>query len=291
MPEQAKQIRKRIRSVSSTRKITRTMEMVATAKLKAAQQRVAGSGPYLQKLRELLRAIAGSGVEVGRWPHFEKREGRRTLLFVLTANRGLCGAFNTNLIRLGKRVFDEKLAAGHDVTLLVGGRKGAAAYRFQGLPVAASYVKELRDKPEPADADFFAKILVEPFLQGKFDEVLVVYPHWINAARQPPTVLELLPIQPEKAAEAPAIPPIFEPSAEAILDALLPLYLRQQVYSVLAEAVAAEQLSRRLAMKLATDNAQEMVLSLTRKLNNARQAQITKEIAELLGGVEALKKK
>jgi len=291
MPEQTKQIRKRIKSVSSTKKITRTMEMVATAKLKAAQQRVAGSGPYLDHLRGLLRSIAASGVDVSRWPHFERREGKRTLLFVLAANRGLCGAFNANLIRLGRKVYEEKRSNGHEVRLVVGGRKATVAYRFLGMPIEGSFLKELKDKPEPSDADFFSKVLVEPFLKREVDEVLVVYPHWLNAARQPPTVLELLPIVPEKVEETAALPPIFEPSPEAILDALLPLYLRQQVYSVLAESVAAEQLARRLAMKLATDNAEEMVTNLTRKYNNARQAQITKEIAELLGGVEALKKK
>jgi F-type H+-transporting ATPase subunit gamma len=121
------------------------------------------------------------------------------------------------------------------------------------------------------------------------DEVLVVYPHWESVGRQPPTVLRLLPIAPEGATGAPAVEPLFEPSAEEILDRLLPLYGRQIMYSVLAEAVASEQLARRMAMKLATDNASDMVNHLTRQYNKARQAQITKEIAEILGGAEALK--
>jgi F-type H+-transporting ATPase subunit gamma len=290
MPEQAKVIRKRIKSVSATKKITRTMEMVATAKLKQAQQRVQSSGPYLHNLRLLMREIGASGVDVARWPHFEVRDGRRTLLFVLTANRGLCGAFNANLIRLGRDTFREREAAGHSVRLRVAGRKGIVAYRYQGFRAEKTYMAELKDRPTPEDAEFFLKELVTPFLEKEVDEVLVVYPHWESLARQPPTVLRLLPIAPEESVQASGVPPLFEPSAEVILDRLLPLYLRQTVYSVLAEAVASEQLARRMAMKLATDNAEDMVTHLTRQYNKARQAQITKELAEIMGGVEALKK-
>jgi len=298
MPEQPKVIRKRIKSVSSTRKITRTMEMVAGAKLRAAQQRVQSSGPYLRQLRELLREIGGSGIDVARWPHFQVRDGKRTLLFVITANRGLCGGFNANLMRLGRQTRERLLAEGHEVTLHIGGRKGIAQARFQGIPLAGGYIDEMSDRPTPEHASFFQKVLVDPFLDGEVDEVLLVYPHWRSATSHPPTVLTLLPIAPETGADADgeagrapraSIPPLFEPSPEAILEQLLPLYLRQTIYSVLAEAVAAEQFARRMAMKLATDNANEMVNSLTRDYNKARQALITKELAEILGGAEALK--
>ncbi|MHC4930637.1 MAG: ATP synthase F1 subunit gamma [Planctomycetota bacterium] len=289
MPEQAKIIRKRIKSVSSTRKITRTMEMVAGAKLRAAQERVQSSGPYMEQLWALMREIGASGVDVARWPHFEVREGKRTLLFVLTANRGLCGGFNANLIRLGKQTYDEKIAAGHDVKLYVAGRKGIMAFRYQGVAAERTYIEELVDRPQPADAAFFLKELTEPFLRGEVDEVLVVYPHWINSARQPPTVGRLLPIAPEDAETGSHVTPLFEPSPEEILDRLLPLYLRQSIYSMLLEEVASEQLARRVAMKLATDNAEEIVTNLTRQYNRARQALITKELAEILGGSEALK--
>jgi len=291
MAEQPKVIRKRIKSVSSTKKITRTMEMVAGAKLRVAQARVQSSGPYLDNLRGLMREIGASGVDVSRWPQFEAREGKRTLLFVLTSNRGLCGAYNANLIRLGTKTIEEKRAAGHDVTVYVGGRKGVTALRYRGYTPERAYVDELTDKPTPADAEFFLKELSEPFLSGDVDEVLIVSPHWISAGRQPATVLRFLPIAPEagEATAAGGVPPLFEPSAEAILDQLLPLYLRQTLYSVLAEAVASEQFARRTAMKLATDNADEMVTNLTRAYNSARQAMITKELAEIIGGAEALK--
>jgi len=217
------------------------------------------------------------------------RPGKRTLLLVMTANRGLCGAFNANLVRLGRDTYRQKVAAGFEVRVRVAGRKGITAFRYQGIKAEKTYIAELVDKPTTKDAEFFLKELVGPFLANEVDEVLVVYPHWESVGRQPPTVLRLLPIAPEGPSGASAIPPLFEPSAEEILDRLLPLYGRQLMYSILAEAVASEQVARRMAMKLATDNASDMVTHLTRQYNKARQAQITKEIAEILGGSEALK--
>jgi F-type H+-transporting ATPase subunit gamma len=289
MPEQPKVIRKRIKSVTSTKKITRTMEMVATAKLKQAQQRVASSGPYLESLRQLMAEIGASGVDVSKWPHFEVRPGNRTLLFVITANRGLCGSFNTNLVRLARDTYKEKVAEGNDVRLFVAGKKGNSALRFQGYTPERTYIEQLSDRPTPDDAEFFLGELMTPFLENEVDEVLVVYPHWESLGRQPATLLRLFPIAPEGVSAASGPPPLFEPSAEEILDRLLPLYGRQIMYSVLAEAVASEQVARRIAMKLASDNASDMVNLLTRQYNRARQALITKEIAEILGGSEALK--
>ncbi len=290
MAEQAKVIRKRIKSVSSTKKITKTMEMVAGAKLRVAQKAVQNSGPYLDQLRNLMREIGASGIDVSRWPQFEQRAGKRTLIFVLTANRGLCGGYNANLIRLGKKAYDEKVADNHNVELRVGGRKGVAAFRYQGVPFSKSYVDEIQDRPKPEDASFFLKELTDPFMKGEVDEVFVVYSHWISPAKQPPTLLKLLPITPDEgeSKKSAEMPPLFEPSPEVILDQLLPLYLRQTIYAILTEAVACEQFARRMAMKLATDNAEEMVTNLTREYNKARQAQITKELAEIIGGAEAL---
>jgi F-type H+-transporting ATPase subunit gamma len=290
MPEQPKIIRRRIRSVSSTKKITHTMEMVATAKLKSAQQRVQSSGPYLENLRQLMGEIGASGVDVSKWPYFELRGGKRTLLFVVTANRGLCGGFNTNLVRLARNTYRAKEADGHQLRLFVAGKRGISSLRFQGFKLEKTYVAELSDRPTPQDAEFFLKELITPFLANEVDEVLVVYPHWESLGRQPPTVMKFLPIAPEGLSGPAGPPPLFEPSAEEILGRLLPLYGRQLMYSVLAEAVASEQVARRIAMKQATDNATDMVTNLTRQYNRARQALITKEIAEILGGAEAMKK-
>jgi len=289
MPEQPKVIRKRIKSVDSTQKITRTMEMVATAKLKSAHDRVASSGPYLANLRRIMGDISASGIDVTTWPQFEVREGKRTLLFVVSANRGLCGAFNTNLVRLTRDTYDAKVAAGHEVRLFAAGKKGISALRFAGYTPERTYVDELLDQPTIDEAGFFLNELVTPFVSREVDEVLVVYPHWESVGRQPPTVLQLLPIAPEAAETSAAGSPIFEPSAAEILSRLLPLYERQLMYAVLAEAVAGEQVARRMAMKLASDNAAEMVSDLSLQYNKARQALITKELAEIIGGVEALK--
>ena len=291
MPEQPKVIRNRIKSVSSTKKITRTMEMVATSKLRTAQQRVTSSGPYLEQLRGLMREIGASGIDVSRWPQFETRDSKRTLLMVMTSNRGLCGAFNANIFRLAREVYEAKKADGHEIVLYMAGRKGITAMRYQGFPLDKTYIEEINDKPTPEDAEFFLKELSDPFLSGEVDEVIVVYPHWLSLGKQPPSALRLLPIAPEESDEevATGLPPLFEPGPEEILDQLLPLYLRQTVYSILAEAVASEQLARRMAMKLATDNADELVTALTRQFNQARQAQITKELSEIIGGAEALK--
>ena len=155
MPEQPKVIRKRIKSVSSTKKITRTMEMVATAKLKSAQSRVQSSGPYMENLRQLMGEIGASGVDVSKWPPFEIRPGKRTLLFVITANRGLCGAFNTNLVRLGRDTLRAKVADGHEVRLFVAGKKGNSALRFQGFTPERVYIDQLSDRPTPDDAEYF----------------------------------------------------------------------------------------------------------------------------------------
>jgi F-type H+-transporting ATPase subunit gamma len=290
MPEQPKVIRKRIRSVDSTQKITRTMEMVATAKLKAAQDRVASSGPYLDNLRRIMADIGASDVDVSAWPQFEVRDGKRTLVFVVTANRGLCGGFNTNLVRLARNTVDAKLAAGHAVRLVVAGKKGISALRFAGYTPDKTFTDELLDIPTVDEADFFLHELAQPFLDHEVDEVLVVYPHWENATNQPPTVLRLFPIAPETTSETTSTrAPIFQPSPEVILDRLLTLYQRQLMFSVLAETIAGEQFARRMAMKLASDNASEMVHDLKLQYNKARQALITQELAEIIGGVEALK--
>lgn len=294
MPEQPKVIRKRIRSVSSTKKITRTMEMVATAKLKSAQQRVASSGPYLKNLTRLMRNIGASGVDVTQWPFFETREGKSTLILLVTANRGLCGAFNTNLVRLARETYEAKKAAGHEVRLFVAGKKGNQALRFRGYTPERTFIDELSDRPTIENAEFFINQVAPPFLAKEVDEVLVIYAHWESLGRQPPTVLRLLPIAPEDSEGGTEGGPagssaMFEPSPEKILERLLPLYGRQLMFSVLAESVASEQVARRMAMKLASDNASDMVTDLTRQYNKARQAAITKEISEILGGAEALK--
>lgn len=288
MPQKTRVIRRRISSVSNTKKITRTMEMVAASKLKRAQARVVSSGPYMETLRHIMVELANAGIDTARYPLFEEREVSRVLLWILSADRGLCGAFNVNLIRLGRATHERELAARHEVRLWVSGRKGVGNFKFRGVPMNRT-ITGMSDKPTFEDARRFANELTAPFLRGEVDRVLVVWPKFVSLGRQPPSVMQLVPIpRPEKKEHAAKVSFLFEPSPDEIFRKLLPLYVENMVFRVLAETVAAEMIARRMAMKLATDNAEKLVKQLTLQYNKARQAQITQEIAEILGGSEAL---
>jgi len=224
----------------------------------------------------------------------ETPEPKRTLVFIMTANRGLCGGFNSNLIRKGRDVVRAETAAGRTPVVYMAGKKGIAAFRFQGIPIEKKFT-DLPDRPGYADAQRLADALTGPFLAGEVDRVLVVYPQFRSLASQPPTVMTLCPAggrapgEEAKPASAARQEFLFDPSPAAILGTLLPLVVRTSIFRALVSAVASEQIARRTAMKLATDNAGEMVTNLTRAYNKARQAQITQEIAEIIGGAEALK--
>ncbi len=294
MPVNVKAIRKRIKSVSSTRKITKTMEMVATSKLKRAQDAVVSSTPYSNLLLSMMRDVASRVRDRSRFPLLRTvAEPKRTLVFIVTSNRGLCGGFNSNLIRKGRDAVREEEAAGRTPVVYMAGKKGVGAFRFQEIPVERKFT-DLGDRPGYEDAERLAAELTGPFLAGEVDRVLVVFPDFRSLASQPPTVLQLCPVGDDGgAARRPATADeefLYSPAPETILERLLPLYVRTTVYRVLVSAVASEQIARRTAMKLATDNAGEMVTTLTRAYNKARQAQITQEIAEIIGGAEALKK-
>lgn len=287
-----KEIRNRIRSVSSTKKITKTMELVATSKMKRAQDRVNAAGPYVSKLSEMLSAIVRGGVKLDL-PLLERRSPvKKVAILLITANRGLCGGFNANLIRLCKNTVAEQKAQGREVRLEVVGKKGNATLKFQGYQIARS-ISDVTDKPSFEDARRIVDPIVKLFVNREIDEVLVVYPHWKSMGSQPPTVKKLLPIDPPAgtAGKGGVVSDfIFSPSASDILEDLLPRYVMQTMYTMLAMSTAGEQVARRTAMKNATDNASEMITYLTRTLNRARQAMITQEIAEIVGGAAALQK-
>jgi len=293
VPVNTKAIRKRIKSVTSTKKITKTMEMVATSKLKFAQDAVLASSPYAKLLRSVMSEVAARVPDRGSFPLLrESAQPKRTLVFVMTSNRGLCGGFNSNLIRLGRKTIREETAAGRTPVVYAAGKKGIAAFRWLGIHVEKKFT-ELPDKPTYESAEALAEELTAPFLAGEVDRVLVVYPDFRSLGSQPPSVLRLCPLgggEAEKKAGEPSAEFLFAPSPRAILEKLLPLYVRLSVYRVLVSSVASEQIARRTAMKLASDNAEEMVTLLTRNYNKARQAQITQELAEIIGGSEALQK-
>lgn len=291
MAESPKEIRKRIRSVTSTKKITKTMELVATSKMKRAQDRVQAAGPYTEKLNEIISAIAGGGASLDL-PLLQKRSDvKKVALVLLTANRGLCGGFNANLIKLAKRTYAAEKEQGREIQLTCVGKKGSGTLRFQEYAIHRT-ITDIPDKATFVDAHRVVDPLVEDFINGVVDEVLVVYPHWQGMGSQPPTVKKLLPIEPPQATEGATgkLDFIFSPPAGEILTDLLPRYVTQTMYTMLVMSHAGEQVARRTAMKSATDNAQEMITHLTRTLNRARQAQITQEIAEIVGGAAALQK-
>lgn len=289
-----KDIQKRIKSVKSTHKITRTMEMVATSRFKKAVDRLHAARPYAEALKAMLGQVAASGA--ADHPLLAPRpEPRRVALMLLTTNRGLCGALNTNLLRKGRGFLREQREAGREVELHVVGKKGAGYFRFLGQEMA-SVDTGLGDQPEPADAERLLADLHQRFLTGELDAVHLGYPSFKNPAEQPPVIEQLLPLtlaDTESAAEdtAPAAAGdfIFEPEPDRLLGALLPLYLRNVFFRLLLEMAASEHGARRTAMKAATDSAEDMIESLTLSFNKARQTQITTQLLEVVGGAEALK--
>lgn len=286
---QARELRRRIKSVQSTRQITRTMEMVSTSKLKRAQDRVIGARPYATALAEVLGELYAPEY-AERFPLLRQPEGgviRRAGILVITSNRGLCGAFNANLIKEGRRRLQEFEGQGAQVELHLVGRKGVNFFRFAKRAAASTRI-DIGDRPTAGHAAEVVDPLVAAFQDGRLDAVEVVFAKFNSAVSTPATTLRLLPVTPP-AARSSSTFFILKPSAEAILERLLPLYVRNQVYRALVETAAAEHGARRTAMKNATDSAGDMLDRLRRTYNRARQAQITQEIAEIVGGAEALR--
>jgi F-type H+-transporting ATPase subunit gamma len=305
---QARELRRRIRSVQSTRQITRTMEMVSTSKLKRAQDRVVGARPYAAALAEVIAELYAPDLAAD-FPLLRQPENgkiRRAALLVVTSNRGLCGAFNANLIREARRRIVELEGQGAAVDLHLVGKKGISFFRFsKRTPVTARV--DIGDRPTARHATELVEPLMQQFAAGELDAVDVVFAKFNSAVSTPPTTLRILPVSPPAGGRsvgqavghstaAPARPPdrptayfILKPSAASILERLLPLYVRNQVYRALVETAAAEHGARRTAMKNATDSAGDMLDILRRTYNRARQAQITQEIAEIVGGAEAQK--
>jgi len=285
-------IKKRIVSVQSTRQITRTMEMVSTAKIKKAQERIEAARPYALAMMELLgnvtRYASGSA-----HPLLEERQDRRRVVAIaVTSDRGLAGAFNSSILRLTETYMREMQAAGAQVDLIAVGKKAAAYFLYRGVQPAAQY-RDISDKPTFADAKSIANHVIRAYSDAEIDEVVVIFNRFVNVADQSPENHRLLPIAAtvlDDAAEKADVSAeyLFEPDAEEVLGALLPSYVEALIFRALMESAAAEHGARRKAMKSATDNASEMITTLTRKYNRARQAAITTEISEIIGGAAAL---
>jgi F-type H+-transporting ATPase subunit gamma len=289
-----RELRRRIKSVQSTRKITKTMELVATSKLKRAQDRVVAARPYAAALAGVIGDLYAPEL-AERFPLLRQPKGaiRRAALVVITANRGLAGAFNANLIREGRRRIEQLESEAVAVDLHLIGKKGITYFKFAKRSIASQRT-DIGEKPTAAHAAEVVNPLMAQFKAGAVDAVEVVFPQFKSAMNTPPTTLRVLPVTPPQAAEGGrgrqrAVNYILKPSADAILEQLLPLYVRNQLYRALVETVAAFYGAQRTAMKSATDNAGDMLDILQRTYNRARQTQITQELAEIVGGAEALK--
>lgn len=285
-----RELKGRIKSVENTRKITRTMEMVATSKMKRAADRVAAARPYALALGEVLSQVYTPEL-AEQFPLLRRpAQVKRVALVVLTANRGLCGAFNTNLLRESRARLAEMEGKGVSVELHVVGRKGIGFFKYLGRALAVTRA-DIGDRPSSTDAASLIDDLMARYAAGDLDAVYITYAKYKSALSTPPATEQVLPVvAPASASGGTATVRdfILAPSANDILEALLPLYVRNTVYRALVETAAGEQGARRTAMKNATDNATEMLQLLKRTYNSARQAQITQEIAEIVGGASAL---
>jgi len=293
-----RELRRRIRSIQNTRKITKTMELVSTSKLKRAQDRVIAARPYARALAEVLGDLYGPEL-AERFPLLRQpaADGTRRPsgspvgrvgLVLITSNRGLCGAFNANLIREARRRMEELEGQGARIDLHLVGKKGISYFKFTKRAVASQRT-DIGDKPTAGHAAELVAPLMAQFEAGALDAVEVVFAQFKSAVSTPPTTLRILPVAPPPAGRRTAAFYILKPSADAILESLLPLYVRNQMFRALVETAAAEHGARRTAMKNATDSAGDMLDQLRRTYNRARQAVITQELAEIVGGAEALK--
>ena len=280
-------IRRRIRSVQSTQKITRAMKLVAAAKLRRAQERILAARPYAGKMTELLGHLAASAGPEAH-PLLERREGPRRLVVVIAADKGLAGAFNSNIIRRSLEFIREARAS--DVMLVLVGRKARDFYRRRPWAIKKDMVG-FWDRLAYSHACELADLLMEQYLARDVDEVHLIYNEFRSVAVQRPVRQQLLPIAhgSEEAAAGAAIDYLYEPSPAAILGALLPRHVRTQVFRALMESLAGEYGARMTAMEAATRNAKEMIDVLTIQFNKARQEKITKELLDIVGGAEALK--
>jgi F-type H+-transporting ATPase subunit gamma len=300
----SRQLKGRIRSVQNTRKITKTMELVATSKLKRAQDRVIGARPYAEALRQVIADLYTPDL-AARFPLLRKpappaKGGpTRAAVILLTSNRGLAGGFNSNLIKEARRRIESLEKDGYAVELLGIGKKGIGFFKYLGRKLALERI-DIGDRPTTDHAAEIVEPLIQAFSAGELASVDLIQARFISALQTPPATIRVLPVeaagprdsgtagQGDAKQQGLTANYILVPSAEAILEKLLPLYVRNAVYRGMVETAAAEHGARRTAMKNATDNAGEILELLKRTYNRQRQAQITQEIAEIVGGAAAL---
>ena len=286
-----KEIRTRISSIGSTQKITSSMKLVSAAKLRRAQTAIQNLRPYSQKLNEILNNLASSNTGTEQLPLFEQRKPEKVVVVVITSNKGLCGAFNSNIIKAANHLIEEKYAEQNragNLQLICIGKKGNDQLG-KHYPVAFSNEK-LLDNPDFAELSAISDDLVMKFIHHEVDKVDIVYNQFLNAATQRVTVEEYLPVAPIEIDGEQNVTSdyIIEPSADQLLQELIPKILRTQLYKTLSDSIASEHGARMTSMTKATDNATEILRELRLKYNNARQSSITNELIEIVSGANAL---
>ena len=280
--------RRRIKSVEATKKITRAMELIAASRIPKATARVEGSKPYTAKLVEVIENVGGANAGASHML-LERREVSTVGVLVVSSDRGMAGAYASNVIRLAEQRIAELERAGRDVLIYAVGKKAQAYFRYRGFRIEQAYLG-VTDTPGYNNARAIANTIMEAYASRRIDAVEAFYTRFHSAMTQSPVSLELLPITPPEAVESEG-PPIsyeYEPEPGEILDRLLPRYVEAVIFNMLLEASASEHSARRRAMKAATDNAEELIKNLTVRANRARQAEITTAITEIVGGAEAL---
>ena len=317
MAAQLRDLRRRIRSVQSTKKITKAMELIATSRISRAQARVEASRPYAQEITKVLSALASATGTLDHPLLVERENPTRAAMLVVTSDRGLCGAYNANLIRAAEELHALLREEGKSVTLYLIGRKAVSYYKFRQRPIEQSWTG-FSEQPSYDDAAKAGNMLVSAFLAGAddeeggagpdevpgVDELHIVYTEFRSMMTQTPQARRIAPLvveyvddedaadeeQPSQRSRSDGLAPLyeFEPEVDELLAHLLPKYINVRIYAALLEAAASEQAARRQAMKAATDNATELIEDLTREANRARQGLITQELSEIVGGAEAL---
>jgi F-type H+-transporting ATPase subunit gamma len=294
MGAQLRVYRRRIRSVQSTKKITRAMELIAASRIAKAQAAVNAAQPYAREITNVISALASQSV-IDHPLVSEKPNPTRAAVLVVTSDRGLAGGYNANALKAAEALYGLLRSEGKEPVIYAVGRKAVGYYKFRGREVAESWTG-FSEQPTYAAAKEVADRLISAFVtptdEGGVDEIHVVFTEYVSALTQRPVARRVLPLVVVESDEPPPDGPLplyeFEPAADVLLDALLPRYVETRVFAALLESAASESASRRRAMKAATDNADELIKSLTRAANAARQAEITQEISEIVGGADAL---
>jgi F-type H+-transporting ATPase subunit gamma len=276
-------IRRRIRSIKNTAQITKAMEMVAASRMRRAQQRVLAARPYSETIRSLIAELAAIPGGEALHPLLVQRDVDTVGVILLTSDRGLAGALNTNTIRRGSELI---LQQEHDVELITVGRKGQDFMARRGHKLLGTFTR-LGDRPEYGDIIPIARVVMDSYLDGVMDVCYLVYPEFVSTLAQRPKVVRILPIERSERVEKP-IEYIFEPDPRTILEALLPRYVEVQIYQAVLETVASEQSARMVAMRNANENAKDLISALTLSYNKARQAGITREVTEIAAAAESM---